>query len=68
MRAAAQQSADEKPLHLTRRIGSTTYRVSVHFSRVEKETMGEKITRLIQNEAESKVPQIAATAGKRIFP
>jgi len=68
MRATAMQSADEKPLHLTRRIGSTTYRVSVHFSGVHKETMGEKITRLIQTEAEPKVPQIAATAGKRILP
>ena len=68
MRAAAMQSADEKPLHLTRRIGSTTYRVSVHFSGVQRETMSDKITRMIQNEAEPNVPQIAATAGKRILP
>jgi len=34
----------------TRRIGTTTYRVSVHFSETSKETMNDKITRMIKNE------------------
>jgi hypothetical protein len=37
----------------TRRIGSTTYRVSVHFSRTSRETVNDKILRLIKNEAAS---------------
>lgn len=37
----------------TRRIGSTTYRVSVHFSKTSRETMNDKILRLIKNEAAS---------------
>jgi hypothetical protein len=35
----------------TRRIGSTTYRVGVHFNGNSRETMNDKILRLIQNEA-----------------
>lgn len=34
-----------------KRIGHTTYRVSVHFSNTSRETMDEKIIRLIQNES-----------------
>jgi hypothetical protein len=45
------QTADKKPLRLTKRIGSTTYKVSVHFSRTSKETAGDKILRLIEREA-----------------
>jgi hypothetical protein len=36
----------------TRRIGSTTYRVGVHFSRTSKETAKDKIARLIRAEAQ----------------
>ena len=35
---------------LTKRIGSTTYRVGVHFSKTSKETLNEKIIRLIKND------------------
>lgn len=35
----------------TKRIGSTNYRVSVHFSNTSRETMNEKILRLMKNEA-----------------
>ena len=35
----------------TRRIGSTTYRVSVHFSKTSRETVNDKILRIIKNEA-----------------
>lgn len=41
----------DKPLCLTKRIGSTTHKVSVHFSRTSKETMGDKIIRLIEKDA-----------------
>jgi len=34
----------------TRRIGSTTYHVTVHFSQTSKETMDDKMLRMIQNE------------------
>jgi len=45
-----------KPNHtITRRIGNTTYRVAVHLSKTSKETMGDKITRMIKNEALGKV-------------
>lgn len=51
----------DKPLRMTKRIGSTTYKVNVHFSRTSKETMGDKILRLIEND----VPQPLPPAGKR---
>ena len=38
----------------TKRIGSTNYRVSVHFSDTSRETMNEKIMRLIKNDASGK--------------
>ncbi len=34
----------------TKRIGSTTYRVSVHFSKTSRETVNDKILRLIKSE------------------
>ena len=40
-----------KPLHLTKRIGSTTYKVSVHFSRTSRETIDDKLIRLIERDA-----------------
>lgn len=36
--------------YMTRRIGGTTYKVKVVFSDTEKETMGDKILRMIRNE------------------
>lgn len=38
----------------TKRIGSTNYRVSVHFSKTSRETMNDKILRLIKNDASGK--------------
>ena len=35
----------------TRRIGSTTYRVGVHFSQTSRETANDKIVRLVRSEA-----------------
>lgn len=44
-------ATDKEAVTFTRRIGSTVYRVGVHFSRTSKETMHDKITRLVKNEA-----------------
>jgi len=44
----------KKPMCLTKRIGQTTYKVNVHFSETSKETMSDKIIRLIKREAADK--------------
>ena len=41
----------DNPLRITKRIGSTTYKVSVHFSRTSRETMDDKLIRLIEKDA-----------------
>ncbi len=50
-RSGKADNRQNMPLRLTKRIGQTTYRVNVHFSKTSKETMSDKIVRLIQNEA-----------------
>jgi hypothetical protein len=40
-----------EPYNLQKRIGSTTYEVSIHFSKTSKETIGDKIIRLMKMEA-----------------
>ena len=47
-------TAIAEPRTITRRIGQTTYKVNVHFSRTSRETMTDKIMRLIKNEASGK--------------
>ncbi len=42
---------------LSRRIGSTTYKVTIHFSNDATETMEDKILRLIRNEATTDGPE-----------
>ena len=44
------KEAHAEPLNLTKRIGSTTYVVSVHFSRTSKETIEDKLFRLMERE------------------
>ena len=39
-----------EPTMMTKQIGSTTYSVSVHFNQENKETLKEKILRLIKND------------------
>ena len=39
------------PVIMLKRIGSTTYEVAIHFSATSKETVTDKISRLIKNEA-----------------
>jgi hypothetical protein len=45
------QPAEAKTSIIYRRIGSTTYKVRVHFSDTAQETINDKILRLIQREA-----------------
>lgn len=40
-----------KQLDLVKRIGKTTYKVTVHFSETSSETMSDKIKRMLQYEA-----------------
>lgn len=51
--------ANHQPAVLYRRIGSTTYKVQVHFSDTGTETMYDKIVRLIENEALTSAPDCA---------
>ena len=51
---AQQKPTPRRAGSFTRRIGSTTYRVGVHFSPTSKETMNDKILRMIKNEAMGK--------------
>jgi hypothetical protein len=46
-------AAEAKPPDIVKRIGNTTYKVNVHFSTTSKETMDDKIMRLIQNDVAS---------------
>ena len=43
-------AVDTEAETFTRRIGSTTYRVGVHFSRTSRETANDKIARLVRSE------------------
>jgi hypothetical protein len=45
------ENIKNEPMRLTERIGQTTYKVNVHFSKTSKETIGDKIIRMIENEA-----------------
>lgn len=47
----AGQEGQAQPVTMMKRIGSTTYRVRVHFSDTSRETVNDKITRLIKREA-----------------
>jgi len=46
--AAKREGAE--PVTLLKRIGSTTYQVSIRFSETSKETMEDKLLRLIERE------------------
>lgn len=45
-----ERSVQAEPVKLLRRIGSTTYEVTVYFSKTSRESMEDKILRLIRNE------------------
>ena len=42
---------DERPA-LVKKIGKTTYRVTIHFSTTSRETMSDKIKRMLRNEVQ----------------
>ena len=42
-----------EPYRLTKRLGSTVYEVHVYFNQDAKETMNDKIMRLVRNEAQT---------------
>ena len=44
----------QEPRRFVKRIGSTCYRVNVHFSDTSKETVNDKIIRMVKNEAAGK--------------
>lgn len=50
-KASKAENIKNEPMRLTERIGQTTYKVNVHFSVTSKETIGDKIIRMIENEA-----------------
>ncbi len=51
--AASPLTAKEAPQPvMIKKIGKTTYRVKIHFSETSKETMSDKIKRLILNDSE----------------
>ena len=45
-------SPSDKPVIIYKRIGSTRYKVAVYFSKTSKETMSDKVTRIIHREIE----------------
>lgn len=48
MEQTEKQTADkEQCSHIKKKIGRTTYNVAIHFSKISKETMTDKINRLI---------------------
>lgn len=48
--AMTKNNENQNCRYMTRRIGSTTYKVTVHFDEAERETITDKIVRLIGNE------------------
>lgn len=43
----------QSPITMRKRIGGTTYQVNIYFSSTSRETMHDKILRLVKNEVES---------------
>ena len=49
--------APQEPCRFSKRLGSTTYHVVVHFDPDTKDTAGDKIARLVRNEV--KIEKVA---------
>lgn len=60
----AKPNSPPEPDMLTKRIGKMTYQVKVHFSAKSKETMDEKIKRLIEQESQVNEVLKPTTEGK----
>ena len=52
---------------MNRRLGSTTYKITVHFSDDDAATMEDKILRLIRNEADTNEPKCGTIATKPLL-
>ena len=50
----AKATLPQEKRHFTRRIGSSCYEVTVHFSNTSKEDFNDKVKRLIRNEVINK--------------
>jgi len=50
----ATKPSQETPYKFNRRIGSTNYSVSVHFSKTSRENINDKIMRLIKTEIQGR--------------
>ena len=50
--AARTPECEGEPVKLLRRIGSTTYEVTVHFSKEKQETMEDKLLRIMEREVD----------------
>ena len=48
--AASPLTVQEDAPALVKKIGKTTYRVKIHFSETSRETMSDKIKRMLRNE------------------
>ncbi|MCL2199928.1 MAG: transposon-encoded TnpW family protein [Defluviitaleaceae bacterium] len=48
--ARTQGKPHAEPINMQKRIGSTTFKVSVHFSTTSQETVEDKVLRLIKRE------------------
>jgi len=53
MNTANNQTTTPEPFVLQRRIGSTLYRVNLHFNPDSKETLDDKVLRLLKNDLQS---------------
>ena len=53
-KADSTKRAQEKCRGFTKKIGNTTYDVSFHYSPQSRESMNEKIIRLIENDMQSR--------------
>lgn len=45
-------NSQKAPPVFVKKIGKTTYRAKIHFSKTSKETMNDKIKRMLHNEAQ----------------
>ncbi len=52
MTQTQQQTGDNAPV-IVRKIGNTTFKVGIHFSKDSKETMNDKVDRLLRNELQT---------------
>ncbi len=48
-----QQQTEKNAPVIVRKIGNTTFKVGIHFSKDSKETMNDKVDRLLRNELQT---------------